>query len=434
MPPMVRRAMRVLLAAAVLLIPGLPAAAVTFGPQRQVSGPYSWNPAKSLAASSSKLLAVWATDCPPPKHICAIDSGPHMGVFVRRSGAARTNPSWSAPTRLSRATTQAERPSIAAHGSTVIASWVTQRSYLHYRPARPRVLWVRVSTSEGKRWRPPVRITAPTGRVDYPRVAVGGGRLFVTWTNANTGDIRLAWSDDLGGSWTRIVVGTTTAHPMGNKEGYAGFPDVGASGTNVAVAWIADAAGEQDVVTSAISGDDLAGATPAQLTATSPNDGQHYPAVQGSRDPTDGRIAIAYSAPGELDVVTFDGATLGPPETVFAWGQRFGGVRYSGGYGPAALPLAPSGLAVAVAGCRPNLNASNDCNPLARGARIDVVYRTTADSTTWDAAQRLTSAGSTMFRVYDEPSLAMTGVVQRVSYDRYVRSFARYDVALRSGS
>jgi hypothetical protein len=279
-----------------------------------------------------------------------------------------------------------------------------------------------------------VRITRPGGRVDYPRVAVGDGRLFVTWTNANSGDVLLAWSDDVGATWTRVVVGATTARPMGTAEGFAGFPDVGASGTNVAVAWNASAAGEQDVVTSAVGGDDLAGATPTQLTATSPIDAQHYPGVEGSADPTDPRIAIAYSTAGQLEVRTFDGAALGPPKVVFAWGGRVEGVRYDGGYGPAPLPIAPAGLAVAVAGCRTNTQAPDDCNPLARGARIDVLYRTSDDGTMWAPAQRLTAAGSTAFRVYDEPSLAMTGAIHRVSYDRYERTFARYEVAMRSGT
>jgi hypothetical protein len=431
---MLRRAVPGLLAAAIVLAGASPAPAVDFGPERRVAGPYAWNPGNALAATASKLLAVWATDCPPPKHVCATDAGPHMGVFVRRSPATARPPAWSAPTRLSPPSVHAERPSIAARGSTVIASWVTQRRYLHYRPSNARVLWVRVSSSEGKRWRAPVRITELSGRVDYPRVAVGDGRLFVTWTNADTGAVRLAWSDDNGATWTRVVVGTSSAHPMGSAEGFAGFPDVGASGTNVAVAWNANDAGAQDVVTSASGGDDLAGATPTQLTATSPSDAQHYPGVEGSPDPADPRIAIAYSTAGQLEVRTFDGATLGPPTVAFPWGGSIGGVRYDGGYGPAPLPIAPAGLAVAVAGCRPNPTAPNDCNPLAKGARIDVIYRTSDDGTTWTAAQRLTAAGSEGFRVYDEPSVALTGAVHRVSYDRYGRTFSRYDVGMRSGA
>lgn len=434
MPGMLRRAVPGLLAAALVVAAASPAWAVTFGRERRVAGPYAWNPGNALAATTGQLLAIWATDCPPPKHVCATDAGPHLGVFVRRSPSTARPPAWSSPLRLSPPSVHAERPSLAAGGSTVIASWVTQRRYLHYRSSDPRVLWVRVSTSEGKRWRAPVRITRPAGRVDYPRVAVGDGRLFVTWTNADTGSVLVAWSDDEGATWTRAIAGATTAQPMGSAEGFAAFPDVGTSGTNVAVAWNASAAGEQDVVTSATSGDDLAGATPTQLTATSPVDAQHYPGVEGSPDPADPRVAIAYSAAGHLEVRTFDGASLGPPTVAFTWGGAIGGLRYEGGYGPAPIPVAPSGVAVAVAGCRPNPKATNDCNPLAKGARIDVLYRTSDDGTAWSPAQRLTEAGSAEVRVFDEPSVAITAGVHRVSYDRYGRTFVRYDVAIRSGA
>jgi hypothetical protein len=427
--------MRVFVAVSVLVVAlAPPALAVTFGPEKRVAGPYAWNPGKSLTATDARLLAIWATDCPPPKGICATDSGPRMGVFVQRSPAGANPPSWNSPIRLSPGTVQAERPSIAAEGTTVVASWVTQRSYEHYRRSRPRVLWVRVSNSEGKRWRPPVRLTTTSGRVDYPRVAIADGRLFATWTNADTGAVRFAWSDNLGSSWTSMRVGSTTSRPLGAKEGYAGFPDVGASGPNVAVAWLSTDTGGQVVVTSATGGTDLASATPTQLTAVSPNDGQHYPAVGGAPDPTDQRVVIGYSAPGELRVRTFDGGTLAAPITAFAWKQQIAGIRYDGGYGPAMLPVAPTGIAVAVAACRPNPNAPNPCNPLAKGARIDVLYRFTADGTGWDGAVRLTNAKTNPFHVYDEPSIALTGAIQRVSYDRYERTFAKYDVALRSGT
>lgn len=430
---MFRRGVRAFVAASVVVVAvALPARAVTFKPEKRVAGPYTWNPGKSLAVTDTRLLSIWASDCPPPKGICATDSGPRMGVFVQRSPAGKNPASWGTPVRLSPGTVQAERPSIAAEGTTVLASWVTQRSYEHYRASGPRVLWVRVSASEGKRWRMPVRLSSTSGRVDYPRVATSNGRLFAVWTNADTGAIRLAWSDDLGAHWTNERVGSTTSQPLGAKEGYAGFPDVGASGTNVAVAWLSTDTGGQQVVTSSAGGTDLASATPTQLTAVSPNDGQHYPAVGGRTDPADPRVVIGYSAPGEVQIRTFDG-TLGPPTTAFTWNKQIASIRYDGGYGPAVLAVSTTGVALAVAACRPNPNAGNPCNPLAKGARIDVLYRSSADGTTWARAIRLTDASTNPFHIYDEPSIAVTGTIQRVSYDRYERTFAKYDVAMRSG-
>src|SRR4029078_4148577 len=205
-----------LLIVGVILVAGLtttPAIAVSFGPIHRVSPPYAWNPRKSLVATPTKLLTIWATDCPPPSGRCADDNGPRMGVFLRRSPAARAKPDWSPARRLSPGTRQAERPSIASAGTTVIASYVTQRSYLHYRASDPRELWVRVRTDQGKAWRSPGRPWRRGWRVHYPRVAIGGGRLFAVWTASGSGDIRLAWSGDLGRHWSKATNSTCHTEP-----------------------------------------------------------------------------------------------------------------------------------------------------------------------------------------------------------------------------
>ena len=409
--------------------------AATFGVPHRASARYAWNPGKSLVATDRRLLSIWASDCPPPSEQCATDTGPYMGVFVQRSQAGAVPPSWSRPLRLSPRGVHAERPSIAAAGTTVIASWVAQRRYLRYRPGAPRVLWVRVSRNQGRTWGAAKRLTATNGRVDYPRVAVGNGRLFVTWTSADTGGIRIAHSDDDGGHWAKATIAQTTSTPFGAGEGYAGLPDVGASGANVALAWIATDTGIQQALTSATGGDDLAGSTPVPLSGRSPNDRQHYPAVGGAADPADPRVAIAYSTRTGLELRTYDGVTLGAPSTVFTWQTTIAGVRFDDGYGPAVLPLDPSRIAVAVAGCRRNLLTSRPCDPFATGARIDVLYVETPDGgTTWETPVRLTDAARGKFRTNDEPSLALTGTRRRVAFDRYQPSFDNYAVWLRSSN
>ncbi len=427
------RATATLVAVAAVLALATPAtAATTFGKSRRISSPYAWNPGTSLAATSHKLLTIFATDCPPPSGKCADDNGPRMGVFVRRSPASSQAGDWSKPVRISPSSVQAERPSIATHGTTVIASYVTQKSYLHYRPRAPRVLWIRVSLDQGRTWHKPVRISAHTGRVDYPRVAVGGGRMFAVWTQSDSGSIRVATSDDRGHHWSASTIGTTSSRSS-TGEGFRGLPDLGVSGDDVAVAWFSTDGGAQEAVTSNTGGDDLATATPVALTGPSPNHGQHDPAVAGAAASGDPRVALAYSTSAGVELRIFDGSTLSAPSTVFAWKEVVGGSGYLDGYGPAVLPFGTSQVAVAVAGCRRNPRAQ-PCRPLARGARIDLLYRhSTDDGGTWEAAERLTSAGShPPYRVNDEPSLAVTGSTQRLSFDRYQRSFSRYDVWMRS--
>ena len=427
------RAAAALAAIAVVVTLATPARAATdFGRSRRISSPNAWNPGKSLVATSNKVLTIFASDCPPPSGRCADDNGPRMGVFVRRSPASSQAGDWGKPVRVSPGSVQAERPSIAAHGSTVIASYVTQRSYLHYRPRAPRVLWIRVSLDQGRTWHRPVRVSTHNGRVDYPRVAVGGGRMFAVWTQADSGSIRLATSDDRGHHWKTATIGATTSRSS-SGEGFRGLPDIGVSGDDVAVAWFSTRGGAQQAVTSNTKGDDLSTATPVALTGPSPNDGQHYPAVAGAASASDPRVALAYSTNAGLDLRIFDGSTLSAPSTVFSWREVVGGSGYLDGYGPAVLPFGSSQVAVAIAGCRRNPHAQ-PCRPLARGARIDMLYRHSADDGgTWDGPVRLTNAGShPPYRVNDEPSLAVTGSTQRVSYDRYERSFGRYDVWMRS--
>jgi len=211
MPAMRGRATEAVIAAIGVVALAWPAtAATTFGRARRISSPYAWNPGKSLAATPSRLLTIFASDCPPPSGRCADDNGPRMGVFVRRSPASSQAGDWSKPIRISPGSVQAERPSIAAHGRTVIASYVTQRSYLHYRRSARRVLWVRVSLDQGVTWHAPVRLSSPQGRVDYPRVAIGGGRMFAVGTQADSGAIRMGTSDDRGHHWSMFSIATTT--------------------------------------------------------------------------------------------------------------------------------------------------------------------------------------------------------------------------------
>ena len=435
---MTPRVVRLIVVAAVIAAVSAmtaPVFAATFGAPHRASARYAWNPGRSLVATDTKLLSIWASDCPPPLEKCASDDGPHVGVFVQRSPAGAVPPSWSKPLRLSPPSVHAERPSIAAHGATVIASWVTQRSYGRYRPGAPRVLWVRVSRNQGKTWKHARRLSPVNGRVDYPRVAIGGGRLFAVWTSADNGALRLAHSDDNGGHWAKATIAQTSSTPFGGGEGYAALPDIGASGTNLAIAWIATDTGIQRALTSAVGGDDLAGAIPEQLSGRSRNDGQHYPGVGGATDPGDPRVAIAYSTGTALELRTYDGVTLGAPSTVFAWDTTIQGTRFVDGYGPAVLPLDPGRIAVAVAGCRRNTVSARPCDPSAAGSRIDVLYvETPDDGVTWETPTRLTDATRGTYRTNDEPSLAITGTTRRVAFDRYQPSFSNYAVWLRSST
>ena len=411
-------------------------AATSFTKPKPLAPPSTWNPGKALAATTHRLLAAWASDCPPPSGRCATDTGPYMGVFVQRAPVGDPTPAWSRPRRVSAAKVQAERATLAADGNLAVVGWVTQTSYLHEDPSAPRVLQVRVSTDEGAHWRPARAVSPPKGRVDYPRVAVGGGRIYAVWTDAGTGAIRLATSDDRGATWTKRTIGTTTSRSTGFANGYAGLPDVAAHGDDLAVVWFASPGGRQVALTSSSGGADLGPTSvPAVLSSTSPNDGVRYPGAGAAATGADPRVALAYTTADALEVQVFDGTALGPPITIATWPFTVTGVVYDGGYGPAVLPAPGGRIVVAFAGCRRNSALADPCDPLASGARIDVLYTESSDGgTTWTPMRTLTDASRAPYKVNDEPSLAWTKGIRRVAYDRYQSSFTDYRVWFRSGS
>jgi hypothetical protein len=415
-----------------LVLGGIALPGSAFALQR-ASEAFSWNPGKSLATAGGRLLSVWASDCPPPTGACATARSPSIGVFILRSPGSAVPARWSKPKRLSPRAVHAERPSLAADGNVAVAGWVTQTSYLHYNPSARRAFWVRVSTDKGVTWRAPHRLTPLAGRVDYPRLAVQGHELFAVWTNASDGAIRLATSSDLGATWTKRTIGTTSSTSDGWREGYAGLPDIGVSGMNVAIVWFADHKGAQRVALSSAGGTDLTSTTsPITLVGSSPNDGQRYAGAAGSAIPGDPRVAVAYTTPDEVLVRVWDGAALGPPITVASFPIAVGGVTYEGGYGPAVLPSRSDSLVVAFAGCR-RRNLADPCDPTDIDARIDVLFRRSPDGgATWSGLLQLTDASTAPYRINDEPSIALTSTAKRIAFDSYQPSFVDYQVRMRS--
>jgi hypothetical protein len=434
---MSRRAPRSVIAGAlsiVLTAAVAPAArAVPFTRVQSAADPYSWNPGKSLATARGHLLSAWASDCPPPSGACATETKPTMRVFVQRAAGRTVPAAWGRPVRVSPVHAHAERVSIAADGDLVAVGWVTQRSYLHYDASAPRAFWVRISTDRGRSWRHAKRISMKRGRVDYPRIAVSDGSVAAVWTNADTGDIRMALSTDRGGTWSKGTVDTTTSRSDGTREGYAGLPDIGMSGDDVAVVWFSNPSGMTRAAFSSTGGADLlSGAASTMLIGSSPNDGEQYPAAAGS--PTDGdpRVAVAFTTNDEVIVRIWDGATLGPEIPVASFPSVVRATTYADGYGPAVLPVAVDDVLVAFAGCRTRSGIPHPCDPSDPRVRIDVLYTETDDGgSSWTPVQRLAEA-SKRFPTNDEPSVATTSGTRRVAFDAYGPAFTRYRVRMRS--
>ncbi len=123
---------------------------------------------------------------------------------------------------------------MTAAGSNVYAAWVSQTKLVAYDPKAPRVLYVRTNTNHGSTtaWQSAVRVSSATGRVDYPAIAASGNSVYVTYTDANTGNVRLATSRDRGATWTYRTLGVGHVSSTGSN-GRAAYPSMAVSGTRV---------------------------------------------------------------------------------------------------------------------------------------------------------------------------------------------------------
>lgn len=403
-------------------------------PAAALSTPLAWTDGNTLARSQAFLQTAWASDCPPPSGRCATDRGPYVGVFWQR--AARATPgTWSKPRRLSLPHQQAERPAVASNGTNVYVAWVTQTSYLHYRPKSPRTVWIRASSNQGATWGAAHAVSTPGSRADFPVIAASDDAAWVVWTGAGSGSILMASTTTNGAHWTApAIIGTTTSG-KGSPEGYQGFPAIGASGANVMAAWILGPAGKQVAVVSHTLADDWSSPpTPIPLTPQSPNDGVHYPVVRGADDGESDHVAVAYATATGIQTRTYDGSSLGQPAVVAGPWTRTS--TYAGGYGAAAIPFGADDVAVVWSGCRRVAALMSPCRPSRKQARIDLMERESTDGgTRWTPVFRL-SAATTAVPVNEAPSLEADGANGHRSFVwlRRTANWINYRVWIRNGS
>jgi len=409
-------------------------AALVMKPAAALSTPLAWTDGNTLARSKDYLQTAWATDCPPPSGRCATDQGPFVGVFWQRALHA-TPGTWSKPRRLSLPHQQAERPAVAADGTNVYVAWVTQTSYLHYRPKAPRIVWVRASTDQGVTWGAAHAISTPGSRADFPVIAASGNSAWVVWTGAGSGSILMASTSTKGTNWMAPESLGTTLSGAGSPEGYQGFPAIGASGSNVVAAWFVGRAGKQVAVVSHMSASDWTSPPPeVPLTPQSPNDGIHYPVVRGADDAASQDVAVAYATSTGIETRTYGGSTLSPPSTPVA-GPWTGTSTYTGGYGASAIPFGTDGVAVVWSGCRRIPALTNSCRPSLRAARIDLLEReSTNGGTAWTPIFRASTATAAV-PVNEAPSLeADTNGRRSFVWLRRTANWINYRVWIRNGS
>ena len=163
---------------------------VNAGPQ------YSWNLGRGLAmteTSSKSYLHVQFED----------DGNKHTGIYYRRGNASGS--SWGTAKRLNPSSSDAENGAIAAASRFVYVVYTTGTHAANdYDPAAPRHIRVRVNTNHGasNAWLTAKKFEVPE-RTGRPSIAAWGSRVYVAYTDADTGNIWVATnngvnSEDIG--------------------------------------------------------------------------------------------------------------------------------------------------------------------------------------------------------------------------------------------
>ena len=404
--------MLTLVISSVVLLQPPSAAGPAWGPQRSVDT-WAWSAGSSFARSADgDLIALVATDFSQGDF--ATDHGPYMGIFARTS--SDRGATWTAPVRISQAGKHAERGALAVAGGSTYAVWVTQQSYDDYDPSEPRVLYFRANPGGG--WGKTVALTKKKGRVDAPSVAASGDRVYVSWVDAKTGQVRVARSADGGKSFVRSVIGKTTAVSPDN-EGMRGSASIGAAGNAVGVAWIASGSGAIKARVSTNGGKKWHGSLSVVGSLGAAFGGT--PSLRGWGD----RLTLAWTTPGGVFARTWS-RSWGETRTIASFA---GGATYKGGYDVEIVPSPGDQLGAVWSACR-----TSGCDLLSARTRVDVLWSASNGGNVWSAPSLVQGSVYADQRINESPTAAwLDGGSPIVGYTGRSSGWTSYAVFLRVG-
>ncbi len=381
------------------------------------AGPsYTFNGGHSLASTTSgsttylqgiyngiRVGSSWVTD-----------TGPYAGVYYIRSSNHGTT--WTTAKRLNPTSQHGSEPTIASYGSYVYTAWYTQTKWIKYSGTAPRVLYFRRNTSHGSTsaWSTPIRLTSTTGRVDAPTIAASGSYVYVTWTDAKTGAIRVAISANRGATWRQVTIGTSTNF---GPSGRRGVPKIAASGSTIAVAWVASNAHTVMVRTASAYGSTW-GATTTIGDTDSPPD----IAVLGNR------VGVAWDKAGVIQVRIATAGAWGPDRPLPASDGYASEVQYV----PAIALYGTAAVGVAYSAC------IADCDESVAGVitRSDLIWRESLnDGLTWAPSDTLATSSSATRRRNDYPSLVWKSAKRPyVMWGGWTEASNYFKLYIRAGS
>jgi hypothetical protein len=225
--------------AEVSVVADFPAVDPTTSSLHNASADYTYNAGNGLArtgpAGSGRLHAIASASRVGTAVVK--DAGPYAPISYTRGNEAGS--SWTAAQRLNATNQHGLWPGIAAAGESVYASWVKVSKVVSFSPSAARSIQFRSNATAGAgAWSGVKTLTSSTGRVDYPTIAAAGSSVYVAYTDANSGAVRVLISRDRGATWSNVSLGTSSA--TSSNGGRTGLPTVAASGKIVIVGWIAD--------------------------------------------------------------------------------------------------------------------------------------------------------------------------------------------------
>ena len=203
---------------------------------------YTWNSGGALARTSSSLGTYLhaVSESSRVGSASVKDTGPYAPVIYTKSSTGGAT--WTAGTRLNSTSQHGVWPGVAGYGSYVYASWVKVAKVRAFSTGAARYIMFRSNTHAGSgTWATAKRLTSSTGRVDYPQIAASGANVYIAYTDANSGDVKVLISHNRGSTWTTFTVGSTSA--SSGSGGRTGLPSIAAVGSSVIVSWISNSSG-----------------------------------------------------------------------------------------------------------------------------------------------------------------------------------------------
>jgi hypothetical protein len=394
-------------------------AAVSWGTVYRATGDHTYTNGNALgrtvtSGGTPKLHEVYSQYVVGGVHVT--NTGPYLGVYYRRGNG--TGSSWGTPKRLNSTSKHGDFGTLDTSGKYVYVAWRRQpNANSTWNGVDPRPLQFRRNTNHGSAdyWKAQPSFVG-ADRIDRPSVAATGARVWIAYTDAVGGEIRLQKSTDYGKTFTYVgAVGATTALLEG---GYWGRPYVAATGSTIAVVWDTGSSTWIKISTDA-------GATWAV--------NQELDDVSFNRldvDATSGRVVVAWTdgAQPNLYLRRWNGSSLGATKTIVALSDASTYKRLSL---PAVALTGTSVIGVAYTAC-----SASDCSVgSTKGLAVRWIESRDAGKT-WSSNKTVGSyTASSSRRVNEYPSAVWGGSSRRiVLWQAFSASGATDRLVVRSGT